>query len=192
MAGLVRLGYSLAKKSILSTTTRVISTTNQLNIKEIRERTEGTNLVIEGVTLPSPRTELLVRPPNVTPPLPNIDLSLTKLPSSEKPPCYMCALGLDVKHTDVLILSQFVRSDGCMLPKRITGLCKRQQKKIGKMVSMAQKAGLMINLTPSNSKKDPTKRKEYKKFNTYFDETTIFKKREMRWTERFKFRANAK
>lgn len=50
----------------------------------------------------------------------------------------------------------------------------------------------MINLTPSNSKKDPTKRKEYKKFDTYFDETTIFKKREMRWTERFKFRANAK
>lgn len=55
----------------------------------------------------------------------------------------MCALQLDVKHTDVLILSQFVRSDGCMLPRRITGLCARQQKKIGKMVSMAQKAGMI-------------------------------------------------
>ena len=42
---------------------------------------------------------------------------------------------------DVLILSQFVRSDGCMIPRRITGLCKMQQKKIGILVAMAQKAG---------------------------------------------------
>lgn len=42
---------------------------------------------------------------------------------------------------DVLILSQFVRTDGCMLPRRITGLCKAQQKRIGTMVTMAQKAG---------------------------------------------------
>lgn len=55
--------------------------------------------------------------------------------------CPACTLGLDIKHTDVLILSQYVRSDGCMLPRRVTGLCKRQQKKIGTMVTMAQKAG---------------------------------------------------
>lgn len=84
--------------------------------------------------MPSPRTEILVRPDNVPKPTEN----------GPQKPCYMCALGIDVKHTDVLILSQFVRSDGCMLPKRITGLCNRQQKKIGKMVSMAQKAGKII------------------------------------------------
>lgn len=56
--------------------------------------------------------------------------------------CPVCASGLDVKHTDVLILSQFVRSDGCMLPKRVTGLCKSQQKRIGNLVTMAQKAGM--------------------------------------------------
>uniref|UniRef100_A0A1B0C355 Uncharacterized protein n=1 Tax=Glossina palpalis gambiensis TaxID=67801 RepID=A0A1B0C355_9MUSC len=33
--------------------------------------------------------------------------------------------------------------DGCMLPKRITGLCNRQQKRIGSLVTMAQKAGLV-------------------------------------------------
>lgn len=55
--------------------------------------------------------------------------------------CPLCALGLDVKHTDVLILSQFMRSDGCMLPKRITGLCSKQQKKMSSLVTMAQKAG---------------------------------------------------
>lgn len=85
----------------------------------------------------------------------------------------MCSLNIDVKHTDVLILSQFVRSDGCMLPRRITGLCKRQQKRVSNMVAMAQKAGLMSLLTPATSKKDPKRRKKWKKFNTYFDESTI-------------------
>lgn len=31
----------------------------------------------------------------------------------------------------------------------------------------------MPNLNPSNSKKDPLKRYQWKKFNKYFDETTI-------------------
>lgn len=60
--------------------------------------------------------------------------------------CPKCTLGLDIKHTDVLILSQYVRSDGCMLPKRITGLCKKQQKYIGSLVTMAQKAGKILFL----------------------------------------------
>lgn len=105
----------------------------------VREEKQGNSLIIEGVNLPSTRTELLVR---------------KKLPeplATQK--CYLCSLGLDVKHTDVLILSQFVRSDGCMLPRRITGLCKRQQKKMGTMVSMAQKAGKkLFNNTYSHHK----------------------------------------
>lgn len=60
---------------------------------------------------------------------------------TDKKFCLKCTLGLDVKHTDVLILSQFLRSDGCMLPQRITGLCRVQQKRIGTLVTMAQKAG---------------------------------------------------
>lgn len=31
----------------------------------------------------------------------------------------------------------------------------------------------MSNMAPENSKKDPTKRKNWKKFNTYYDESTI-------------------
>jgi len=33
--------------------------------------------------------------------------------------------------------------------------------------------GLMCDLAPANSKKDTTKRKLWKKYNTYFDESTI-------------------
>lgn len=147
-----------------------------MDVKEIRSHIDGSNVVIEGVTVPSARTELLIRPEK-----------LNIIPETfEKPPCYMCSLGLDVKHTDILILSQFVRSDGCMLPRRITGLCRRQQKKIGTMVAMAQKAGLMMSLTPANCKRDPKKRRDWKKFNTYFDEKTIFMKRIPKPVDRFK------
>nr|XP_021199881.2 28S ribosomal protein S18a, mitochondrial [Helicoverpa armigera] len=179
MAGLVRAGVSFAKNAVFSTAIRSIATTKPLCLKEIREKTEGATLVVEAVSVPSPRTELLIRAENLTP-------KENAVESSEKPPCYMCALGLDVKHTDVLILSQFVRSDGCMLPRRITGLCRRQQKKMGKLVTMAQKAGLMINLTPDNCNKDPRKRRNHKKFNTYFDERTIFMKKIPKPVDRFK------
>lgn len=66
--------------------------------------------------------------------------------ASEKKFCPKCTLGLDIKHTDVLILSQYVRSDGCMLPRRITNLCKVQQKRIGTLVTMAQKAGKSLEI----------------------------------------------
>lgn len=87
--------------------------------------------------------------------------------------CAVCSSGLELKHTDVLVLSQFVRSNGLMLPRRITGLCKKQQKRMSSLVTMAQKAGLMPNLTPAYSNKDPKQRYQWKKYNKYFDESTI-------------------
>jgi small subunit ribosomal protein S18 len=87
--------------------------------------------------------------------------------------CPECTLGLDIKHTDVLILAQYIRPDGCMLPRRVTNLCKRQQKRIGTMVTMAHKAGLLTGFKPEGCKNEPTKRKNHKKFNTYFYEHTI-------------------
>ncbi|CAH0551420.1 unnamed protein product [Brassicogethes aeneus] len=137
---------------------RGVSLTTQLNLKEIREVQEGKTLTIYGETVPSPREPYLIKNEN-----PHV--------------CPLCALGMEVKHTDVLILSQFLRSDGCMLPKRITGLCNKQQKKISSLVTMAQKAGLMPNLNPANSKKDPSKRFQWKKYNKYFDESTIDQKK---------------
>lgn len=47
----------------------------------------------------------------------------------------------------MLILSQFVRDDGCILPARVTGLCKEQQKRISYLIAMAQKAGKNKNNT---------------------------------------------
>lgn len=71
-------------------------------------------------------------------------LQEVKNPSTKKF-CPKCTLGLDIKHTDVLILSQYCRSDGTMLPRRITGLCATQQKNIGTMVLMARKSGMFFS-----------------------------------------------
>ncbi|KAK4884013.1 hypothetical protein RN001_000284 [Aquatica leii] len=132
---------------------RTISFSSKLQLKEVFETREGNSLVIKGVHAESGREPFLLK--NV----------------SEA--CPVCSSGLDIKHTDVLILSQFVRSDGCMLPRRITGLCTKQQKRMSTLVTMAQKAGLMPNLNPPNSKNDPKKRGGWKKYHKYFDETTI-------------------
>lgn len=55
--------------------------------------------------------------------------------------CPKCTLGLNIKHTDVLILSQYIQSDGSMLPRTVTRLCSVQHKNIETMIKMAQQAG---------------------------------------------------
>lgn len=70
-------------------------------------------------------------------------------------------------------MSQFLRSNGTIMPRRITGLCKIQQKRINSLVAMAQKAGLMPNIAPASSKRDPKQRYGLKSFNVYYDESTI-------------------
>ncbi len=42
---------------------------------------------------------------------------------------------------DVLIISQFLRPDGCVLPRRVTGLCAQAQTRLQKLTHQAQRAG---------------------------------------------------
>ncbi|EFA07649.2 large ribosomal subunit protein mL66 [Tribolium castaneum] len=141
-------------RTVLRLQNRALSLCPKLQIKQIEEVQTGNNITISAQILPSGREPFLLQ-------------------NAHSSCCPVCASGLDIKHTDVLILSQFVRSDGCMLPRRVTGLCKKQQKRMSSLVTMAHKAGLMPNLKPSNSRKDPKKRPLWKKFNKYFDESTI-------------------
>ncbi|XP_058118016.1 large ribosomal subunit protein mL66 [Anopheles ziemanni] len=146
--------------SRISPFVRSFSVTSVNQLKEIKEVTANDTLVVKGEFVPSPRRDTLIP-------------QLLEARNKGERFCPQCTLGLDIKHTDVLILSQYVRSDGCMLPRRITGLCKRQQRRMGALVTMAQKAGLMPNLNPSTSKKDPKRRYQWKKYNKYYDEETI-------------------
>lgn len=101
---------------------------HRFNILPVNVKEEPGSIVISGEYVPSPRENLLLNE------------------VKQENFCPKCTLGLDIKHTDVLILSQYLRSDGCLLPRRITGLCKVQQKHIGKLVTMAQKAGNSRNI----------------------------------------------
>ena len=48
----------------------------------------------------------------------------------------------EIKHTDVLILDQFLGKNGEIIPRNVTGLCRRQHYRMNKLIKMAQKAGL--------------------------------------------------
>ncbi|XP_018117631.1 mitochondrial ribosomal protein S18A L homeolog isoform X1 [Xenopus laevis] len=64
--------------------------------------------------------------------------------------CPICRWNLKHKYTytDVLLLSQFIRSDGGMLPRRVTGLCMEEHRKVETCVKMAHRAGLLPDHRP--------------------------------------------
>ncbi|XP_023575335.1 39S ribosomal protein S18a, mitochondrial isoform X2 [Octodon degus] len=49
---------------------------------------------------------------------------------------------------DVLLLSQFLRPHGGMLPRRVTGLCTEEHRKVEECVKMAHRAGLLPTHRP--------------------------------------------
>uniref|UniRef100_A0A3Q4IAP3 Large ribosomal subunit protein mL66 n=1 Tax=Neolamprologus brichardi TaxID=32507 RepID=A0A3Q4IAP3_NEOBR len=65
-----------------------------------------------------------------------------------KCPIYRWNLQNKYNYTDVLLLSQFIRSDGGMLPRRVTGLCPEEHRKIAICVQMAHRAGLLPDHKP--------------------------------------------
>ncbi|XP_053455618.1 39S ribosomal protein S18a, mitochondrial [Nycticebus coucang] len=64
--------------------------------------------------------------------------------------CPICRWNLKHKYNyeDVLLLSQFIRPHGGMLPRKITGLCQEEHRKIEECVKMAHRAGLLPNHRP--------------------------------------------
>uniref|UniRef100_K7G4V7 Large ribosomal subunit protein mL66 n=1 Tax=Pelodiscus sinensis TaxID=13735 RepID=K7G4V7_PELSI len=86
------------------------------------EVTEGSTTIIEGKVIEDVKAPT---PPN---------------PAGQ---CPICRWNLKYKYNyeDVLLLSQFIRSDGGMLSRKITGLCLEEHKKVAVCVQMAHRAG---------------------------------------------------
>lgn len=139
---------------IVKITSQSVCTTPRLLLKEIRQSQEGDTLVFEGVNVPSPRENLIVRSDN------------------EHGACSLCTLGLDVKHTDVLIIKQFMDPKGKLFPRRITGLCRWQQRKMEYLIEMATRAGLINSLLPPDYK-IPEYQRGWRPFNSYYIESEI-------------------
>ncbi|XP_035000477.2 39S ribosomal protein S18a, mitochondrial [Hippoglossus stenolepis] len=98
-------------------------------IRQVVEKQEGKTTMIEGQIVEVP---VGPQPPNPT----------------AKCPIYRWDLQNKYNYTDVLLLSQFIRSDGGMLPRRITGLCPQEHRKITICVQMAHRAGLLPDHKP--------------------------------------------
>ncbi|KAM9354452.1 large ribosomal subunit protein mL66 [Pholidichthys leucotaenia] len=104
-------------------------TVQRRGIRQVVEKQEDNTTTIEGQILEVPTGP---QPPNPT----------------AKCPIYRWNLQHKYNYTDVLLLSQFIRSDGGMLPKRITGLCPEEHRKIAICVQMAHRAGLLPDHRP--------------------------------------------
>ncbi|EEB15318.1 mitochondrial 28S ribosomal protein S18A, putative [Pediculus humanus corporis] len=105
--------------------------------------------VIEGKYVDSPRVPFLIKH------------------DSNSKKCILCQLQLNIKHTDVLILSQFITSEGEIMQRRDIGICKDQYRLIKNLIYMAQHSGLL----PAPPRISPKKPYHYLK--TYYDEKTI-------------------
>ncbi|VDL94792.1 unnamed protein product [Schistocephalus solidus] len=132
---------------------RHICVTSCLRKKEIRIVKSGKITTVEGVKCKSERTDHLLNmeglgDPRITDPI--------------------VRLGLKLQHTDVLILSQFLRPDGTILPKEVSGLTTGSQLRIEMLIERAQNAGLLPLFI------DPDGTHHYKercrdKLNVYYD-----------------------
>ncbi|KAM4771888.1 large ribosomal subunit protein mL66 [Rhinophrynus dorsalis] len=98
-------------------------------LRELVEVKDGKTTVIEG--------RILDDKPGTSPPNPDGQ-------------CPICRWNLKHKYTytDVLLLSQFIRSDGGMLSRKVTGLCTEEHRKVEVCVKMAHRAGLLPNHRP--------------------------------------------
>nr|XP_008261191.2 39S ribosomal protein S18a, mitochondrial isoform X2 [Oryctolagus cuniculus] len=98
--------------------------------REVVEIQEGKTTIIEGRITGTPKES--PNPPN---------------PSGQ---CPICRWNLKHKYTyeDVLLLSQFIRPHGGMLPRKVTGLCQEEHRKVEECVKMAHRAGLFPNHRP--------------------------------------------
>jgi len=128
-----------------------------LNLKDIEHREEDNKIIVEGKILDSPRKDKLLKCEQ----------------GGGKAACHpfcQSSIAGKVKHTDVLILDQFLDSRGAIHSQENLGICRRQWTRLRKMVEMAQRAGLMPGKEFYASHVRSTK---WGSQNCYWDEKTI-------------------
>uniref|UniRef100_A0A914WLG3 Mitochondrial ribosomal protein S18A n=1 Tax=Plectus sambesii TaxID=2011161 RepID=A0A914WLG3_9BILA len=106
-----------------------LSTSTPLSLRKIQETVEGKTTTVEVVDVQSDRKQKLI---------PVRD---------EHCSCPLCRLAVKVSYEDVLILEQFMRKDGTVLPKQLTGLCFGQQLRLERCVMQAHWCGLFPDRT---------------------------------------------
>jgi len=109
---------------------RGFAVSSALLYKDIHHKEEGKKIVVEGVKVASPNTANLVTE------------GCREGRQHCHPFCRSPIVG-QVKHTDVLVIDQFLTSTGEIYSQEDLGICKRQWIRLRKLAEMAQRAGLM-------------------------------------------------
>ncbi|CAH8433922.1 unnamed protein product [Heterobilharzia americana] len=127
------------------------------NKKEVKYTVNKNVTTVEGVIIPSEREGKVVC------------LDGFGDPRDTDP---ITRLGLNIRHTDVRILSQFLRPDGNILPRSISGISNRSQMHLELMVERARKAGLLpIRIEPDGT--HIYEQRGRHQFNVYYDSEMI-------------------
>jgi ribosomal protein S18 len=84
---------------------------------------------------------------------------------------------------DVLVLRQYLRKDGTILPPEVTGLCSKQNDKLHTLIRQARMTGLISYPTVAVTKRepllvDPTLRPEFEQYNSYWEKYEVLKKKD--------------
>ncbi|XP_065055426.1 large ribosomal subunit protein mL66-like isoform X2 [Rhopilema esculentum] len=75
------------------------------------------------------------------------ELTKENLPTRMSNGCPICSRGITFSYKDVLFLSQFMTPDGKMLNRRVSGVCKRQQRVLQNKINVARRLGIIPNYT---------------------------------------------
>ncbi|KAF7694181.1 39S ribosomal protein S18a, mitochondrial [Silurus meridionalis] len=148
------LANSLNPRPFTGPQVSVFGCASSRGIRQVVEKQDGKTTVIEGLMAPAPKSQ---QPPN----------------PSAKCPIYRWNLQNKYTYTDVLLLSQFIRSDGGMLPRRITGLCAQEHRKIAACVQMAHRAGLLPDHRPRLPEGHVAKPKRHPPLNRYLTRYSV-------------------
>uniref|UniRef100_A0A915Q2Y5 Uncharacterized protein n=1 Tax=Setaria digitata TaxID=48799 RepID=A0A915Q2Y5_9BILA len=126
--------------------TRQFATALTMYKKKIDAKVDGNTTIVEVVDVP--------------------DVDNRKVLKHNPETCTLCTCNIPVKirYSDVLILEQFMREDGTVLPKALTGLCKKQQQRIERCIMQAHWAGLFPDKTTADFD-----RSGYKRFARYWN-----------------------
>ncbi|CAB4019241.1 28S ribosomal S18a, mitochondrial-like [Paramuricea clavata] len=63
--------------------------------------------------------------------------------------CPICSRILTFTYKDVLLLAQFISPEGNILNRRITGVCRKQQRKLEKAIEISRRLGLIPRKPPA-------------------------------------------
>ncbi|XP_028396163.1 uncharacterized protein LOC114520141 [Dendronephthya gigantea] len=63
--------------------------------------------------------------------------------------CPICSRNLKFTYKDVLLLAQFISPEGHILNRRVTGVCRKQQRKLEKSIEISRRMGLIPRKPPA-------------------------------------------